>query len=83
MNEDLIAIKDKIIISQQKQIRLLQAEAHQLKQDNAELNVILTIVLQDGIPIVISQERYAETIPAIILEQNMDNGLIIKLGRHT
>lgn len=81
MTENLTELKDRIIISQQKQIRALQAEAHQLKQDNAELNVILTIALQDGKPIVVSRERYAETVPGIILEQNMDNGLIIKLGR--
>ena len=41
MSEDLTALKDKIIISQQKQIRALQAEFYQLKQDNIELNVIL------------------------------------------
>lgn len=81
MTEDLTALKDKIIISQQKQIRALQAECHQLRQDNAELNVILTIALQDGKPIVVSRERYAETIPAFVLEQNFDGGLIIKRGR--
>lgn len=78
MTENLTELKDRIIISQQKQIRALQAEAHQLKQDNAELNVILTIALQDGKPIVVSRERYAETVPSIILEQNMDGGLIIR-----
>lgn len=84
MTEDLTALKDKIIISQQKQIRALQAECHQLKQDNEYLKKVLSITLRDnlkGIPVVISQERFRETSPEFMLEHNFDGDLLIRIRR--
>lgn len=72
--------KDTIIISQQQQIRSLQAQVHQMEQDIIELQQMLTIVLEDSRgPIVINESRMREISPSFVLERNFDGDLLVRL----
>lgn len=73
--------KDTIIISQQRQIRELQAALKQAERDNAELRVILAIAIEESRPVVISKERAQTITPNFIIDYNIDGGMIIKNRR--
>ncbi len=77
-------LQSQIIVSQQKQIAELKAANHQLQQDNTEIKKVLAITLRDnlkGTPIVISQERFRETSPEFVVENNFDGDLLIRIRR--
>lgn len=77
-------LQSQIIVSQQKQIAELKAANHQLQQDNTEIKKVLAITLRDnlkGVPVVINQNRFMETVPEFMLEHNFDGDLLIRIRR--
>jgi hypothetical protein len=75
-------LKDRLIINQQKQIRALQADNHQLNQFNAELKKVLLITLQDnlgGRPAVINRQRLAETEGEFELTENIGGDILVRV----
>ena len=73
-------MQSQIIISQQKQIRKLEADVHQLAQDNDYLKRVLYIALRDvmqGTPLVISNERLSEAATEFCLDTNLGGDQLI------
>ena len=85
MTEDLTALKDQLILRQQKKIAELKAENHQLKQDNIYIKKVLSIALRDclrGTPLVISPERMAEADTEFSLDTNLGGDQLIWARRN-
>ena len=81
-DEATTLLQAELISKQRHEIAELKTSNRQLEADNLELMKVLTIALDNlkGAPLVISQARMAEIMPEFMIELNVDNNMILRVG---